>query len=92
LTDDGIPKSPVAICGKGCRTGSAPDWFSLGSRSARGVVNDALTIYFLDVTIASAFVARWCAAQKVEILDGVYRFGMTDLCGCPSNYKGRRLT
>jgi hypothetical protein len=24
-------------------------------------------------TIASAFVARWCAAQRVEIVDGVYR-------------------
>jgi hypothetical protein len=27
----------------------------------RGVVNDALGIYFLDVTLASAFVARWYA-------------------------------
>jgi hypothetical protein len=25
------------------------------------------------LTIASAFVARWCAAQRIEILDGVYR-------------------
>jgi len=39
----------------------------------RGVLNDAVSIYFLDATIASAFVARWCAAQKVEIVDGVYR-------------------
>jgi hypothetical protein len=36
-------------------------------------VNDALAVYFLDVTIASAFVARWCAAQRVEIVDGVYQ-------------------
>jgi hypothetical protein len=28
---------------------------------------------FLDATIASAFVARWCAAQRVEVIDGVYR-------------------
>jgi hypothetical protein len=41
--------------------------------STRGVVNDALAIYFADVTLASAFVARWCASQKVEIVDGVYR-------------------
>ena len=36
-------------------------------------MNDALAVYFLDATIASAFVARWCAAQRVEIVDGVYR-------------------
>jgi hypothetical protein len=36
-------------------------------------VNDALAVYFIDVTIASAFVARWCAAQRVEIVDGTYR-------------------
>jgi hypothetical protein len=41
--------------------------------STRGVVNDALAIYFADVTLASAFVARWCASQKVEIVDGMYR-------------------
>jgi len=27
-------------------------------------VNDDLALYFVDVTIASAFVARWCAAQE----------------------------
>ena len=36
-------------------------------------MNDALAVYFLDATIASAFVARWCAAQRVEIVDGVYQ-------------------
>jgi hypothetical protein len=36
-------------------------------------VNDALAVYFVNATIASAFVARWCAAQKVQIVDGVYR-------------------
>ena len=50
----------------------ADGWTSTPS-STRGVVNDALAVYFLDATIASAFVARWCAAQRVEILDGVYR-------------------
>jgi hypothetical protein len=46
-------------------------WISMPS-STRGVVNDALAIYFADVTLASAFVTRWCASQKVEIVDGVY--------------------
>ena len=36
-------------------------------------MNDALAIYFADVTLASAFVARWCASQKVEIVDGLVR-------------------
>jgi hypothetical protein len=31
---------------------------------AQGVVNDALAVYFLNATIASAFVARWCATQR----------------------------
>jgi hypothetical protein len=47
-------------------------WTSTPS-STRGVVNDALAVYFADVTIASAFVARWCTSRKVEIVDGVYR-------------------
>jgi hypothetical protein len=50
----------------------ADGWTSTPS-STRGVVNDALAVYFLDAMIASAFVARWCAAQRIEIVDGVYR-------------------
>ena len=50
----------------------ADGWTSAPS-STRGVVNDALAIYFADVALANAFVARWCASQKVEIVDGVYR-------------------
>jgi hypothetical protein len=50
----------------------ADGWTSTPS-STRGVVNDALAICFADVTLASAFVARWCAMQRVEIVDGVYQ-------------------
>jgi hypothetical protein len=39
----------------------------------RGVLNDAVSMYFLDATLASAFVARWCAGYKVETAEGVYR-------------------
>jgi hypothetical protein len=39
----------------------------------RGVLNDAVSIYFLDATLASAFVARWCAGYKVETAEGVFR-------------------
>jgi len=44
-----------------------------GSVQCRGVVNDAVSIYFLDATLASAFVARWCAGAKDETDGGVYR-------------------
>jgi hypothetical protein len=37
------------------------------------VLNDAASIYFLDTTLAGAFVARWCAGSKVEMAGGVFR-------------------
>src|SRR5690348_3297788 len=40
----------------------------------RGVVNDAVAIYFADAVLAGAFVARWCAGQKPETEDGAFRF------------------
>jgi hypothetical protein len=49
----------------------ADGWTSTPS-STQGVVNDVLAICFADATLASAFVARWCAMQRVEIVDGVY--------------------
>jgi hypothetical protein len=39
----------------------------------RGVLNDALSIYFGDPTLASAFVARWCAGYQVETAGGVFQ-------------------
>ncbi len=30
----------------------------------RGVLNDAPSIYFPDATLASAFLARWCAGHR----------------------------
>jgi hypothetical protein len=39
----------------------------------RGVVNDAVAIYFLDATSAAAFVLRWCARSKVEINEGAFQ-------------------
>jgi hypothetical protein len=29
----------------------------------RGVINDAVAIYFLDAALAAAFVSRWCAGS-----------------------------
>jgi hypothetical protein len=39
----------------------------------RGVLNDAISIYFPDASRASAFVARWCAGSKAETAGGVFR-------------------
>jgi len=39
----------------------------------RGVLNDALSIFFGDATLASAFVARWCAGYKIETAGGVFQ-------------------
>jgi hypothetical protein len=39
----------------------------------RGVVNDAMAIYFLDAALAAAFVSRWCAGSKAEINGGYFR-------------------
>jgi hypothetical protein len=50
----------------------ADGWTSTPA-STRGVVNDALAICFADAALASTFVARWCAMQRVEIVDGVYQ-------------------
>jgi hypothetical protein len=36
-----------------------------------GVVNDAISLYFADATLA--FVARWCVGSKVETAGGVFQ-------------------
>jgi len=42
------------------------------------LLDDAVSIYFLDATFASAFVGRWCAGYKVEIAEGVFRVRTAD--------------
>ena len=37
------------------------------------MLNDAPSIYFLDATLASVLVARWCAGHRVEAAEGVSR-------------------
>ncbi len=39
----------------------------------QSVLNDAITIYLNDATLAGAFVARWCAGYKVESADGMFQ-------------------
>jgi hypothetical protein len=49
------------------------DGWAITPSGVRGVLNDAVSIYFLDATLASAFVARWCAGYKIETAEGVFR-------------------
>ena len=49
------------------------DGWALTPSGVRGVLNDALSIYFLDPILASTFVARWCIGYKVETAKGVFR-------------------
>jgi hypothetical protein len=49
------------------------DGWVMTPSGARGVVNDAVAIYLADATIASAFLARWCAGHKAEAADGLFR-------------------
>ena len=50
----------------------AEGW-AMTSSGIRGVPNDAVSIYFADARLATAFVARWCASSKVETAGGVFR-------------------
>jgi hypothetical protein len=49
------------------------DGWAMTPSGTRGVLNDAVSIYFLDPALASAFVARWCIGYKVETAEGVFR-------------------
>ena len=40
------------------------DGWAMTPSGVRGVLNDAVSIYFADATLASAFVARWCASGR----------------------------
>ena len=47
------------------------DGWAMTPAGIRGIVNDAIAVYFRDPAIAGAFVARWCESGKAEVVDGV---------------------
>jgi hypothetical protein len=47
-------------------------WLGHDTFRVARVLNDAISLYFADATLASAFVARWCVAAKVETTGGVF--------------------
>jgi hypothetical protein len=49
------------------------DGWALTTSGTRGVLNDAISIYFADATLAGAFVARWCVGSKVDTTGGVFQ-------------------
>jgi hypothetical protein len=49
------------------------DSWAMTPSGMRGVLNDAISIYFLDPTLAGAFVARWCAGYRAETAGGVFQ-------------------
>jgi hypothetical protein len=54
-------------------TNCGADGWAMTPAGFRGVVNDAVAIYFLDPASAAGFVARWCAASKIEIAGGAFQ-------------------
>ena len=49
------------------------DGWAMTPSGMRGVLNDAISIYFADATLASAFVARWRVGSKTEAAGGVFQ-------------------
>ena len=48
------------------------DGWAMTPSGLRGVVNDAVSVYFCDPMLAGAFVARWCRAHPVEAIEGAF--------------------
>jgi hypothetical protein len=49
------------------------DGWAMTPSGLRGVVSDAVAIYFLEPANATGFVARWCAGSKAETAGGAFR-------------------
>jgi hypothetical protein len=54
-------------------TNCGADGWTMAPAGLRGVVNDAVAVYFLDPSLAAAFVARWCVTAKIEMAKGAFQ-------------------
>lgn len=72
----------VPLGGLGTRYSEITDWldancgadgWAITPSGVRGVLNDAISIYFAEAMLAGAFVARWCAGSKAETTGGVFQ-------------------
>jgi hypothetical protein len=68
------------------------DGWAITPSGMRGVLNDPVSIYFRDATLASAFVARWCAASKVETEGGLFRYYVASATTSTFSAAGRHPT
>ena len=48
------------------------DGWAMTAAGQRGVVDDALAVYFAAAASAAAFVARWCAGSRAEVERGAF--------------------
>src|SRR5258708_349356 len=53
------------------------DGWAITPSGTREIVNDSIAVYLADATIASAFVARWCAGQRPSRCAGCSASGRT---------------
>ena len=49
------------------------DGCAMTPSGVRGVLKDAISLYFVDPPLANAFVARWYAGSKAEAAGGVFQ-------------------
>src|ERR1700748_521219 len=49
------------------------DGWAITPSGMRGVLNDAVSVYFSNATLASTFVARWCVGSKVMPTGGLFQ-------------------
>ena len=49
------------------------DGWMMTPSGLRGVVNDAVAVYFLDAQHAAAFVARWCQQRLPDVAEGAFQ-------------------
>jgi len=49
------------------------DGWAITPSGLRGVLNDAVAIYFLDAALAAGFVARWCRRSRAETVAGAFQ-------------------
>jgi hypothetical protein len=68
---DGLGSRRDAMTGWLDATCGADGW-AMTPSGMRGIVNDAVAIYFRDAALAGAFVARWCQGLPAAALDGAF--------------------
>ena len=49
------------------------DCWAMTPSGLRGVLNDAVAVYFRDATLAGGFVARWCRGYQAETVGRRFR-------------------